>query len=122
MAKTVVHSTADEKRPVNLIVPVKESGETVNERKTYYDLAGQDLASWSGYASNMNNILAEAHRLAQATKSFLRLKSRRISMIAMAVVYQDLWARTIDGMACIKYGCRLAALYHWTLAEAWLMV
>lgn len=84
MAKTVVHSTADEKRPVNLIVPVKESGETVNERKTYYDLAGQDLASWSGYASNMNNILA--HRLLQATKSFLRLKSGSISMIAMSVV------------------------------------
>ena len=76
MAKTVVHSTADEKRPVNLIVPVKETGETVNERKTYYDLAGQDLASWSGYASNMNNILAEVHRLAQATKSVSAAKIR----------------------------------------------
>jgi hypothetical protein len=71
MAKTVVHSTAEEKRPVNLIVLVEETGETVDERKTYYDLAGP---SWSGYASNMNNILAEAHRLLQATRSFLRLR------------------------------------------------
>jgi hypothetical protein len=34
MAKTVVHITADEKRPVNLIVPVEETGGTVNERET----------------------------------------------------------------------------------------
>jgi hypothetical protein len=83
MAKTVVHIAADEKRPANLIVPVGETGETVNERKTYYDLAG---LSWSGYASNMNDILAEAHRLAQATKSVLRLKPESISMIAVSAV------------------------------------
>ena len=55
----------------------------MNERKTYCGLAGP---SWSGYASNMNSNLAQAHRPAQATKSSLRLKSKCKRMITMDVV------------------------------------